>query len=124
MPKSKRNKVIHTSKVQKKDREWKDGQVEKVREAIDQYTKVFVFEYDHFRNETFKELRDELKDDAQIFMGSKKLWRVAIGKTEEDEYRPGLHQLGEYLGGFCGMIFTNLGMRYCFELWFVGSCSR
>eukprot|EP00958_Prasinococcus_capsulatus_P025172 scaffold4129_cov390-Prasinococcus_capsulatus_cf.AAC.1 len=111
MPKSKRNKVVHTSKVQKKDREWKDGVVEKVRTAIDQYTRVFVFEYEHFRNETFKELREELKDDAQIFMGSKKLWRVAIGRTEDDEYRQGLHQLGDYLSGFCGIVFTNLGAQ-------------
>ncbi|GBF93536.1 hypothetical protein Rsub_06256 [Raphidocelis subcapitata] len=108
MPKSKRNKVVHLSKTKKKDREWKEGIITQVRNAVDNYPHVYVFKFHNMRNEKFKELRDELKDSSRFVMGSNKMLQVALGKTPADEYRTNLHLLSERLRGHVGLFFTTL----------------
>lgn len=41
-------------------------------------------------------------------MGSNGKLQVALGKSSEDEYRPGLAQLAERIQGNVGLFFTNL----------------
>lgn len=41
-------------------------------------------------------------------MGSNKVLKVALGKSESDEYLPGLHQLSERASGSVGLFFTKL----------------
>lgn len=108
MPKSKRNKVVNLSKTKKKDREWKEGLITQVRNAVDNYPSVYVFRYHNMRNEQFKELRDDLKDSSRFVMGSNKMLQVALGKTEADEYRTNMHLLSERLKGHVGLFFTSL----------------
>ena len=43
-------------------------------------------------------------------MGSHKVLRVALGREEGDEHRPGLHSLAARLRGDSGLICTNLGV--------------
>ena len=45
-----------------------------------------------------------------FFLGSHKVLRVALGRQEEDEHRPGLHSLALRLRGDSGLICTNLGV--------------
>ena len=33
--------------------------------------------------------------------------QVALGRSEEEEYRDNLYKLGELLGGNCSLFFTN-----------------
>jgi mRNA turnover protein 4 len=44
MPKSRRDKVISLTQTKKKDREWKGGLIEQIREALETYQSVFVFD--------------------------------------------------------------------------------
>ncbi len=50
MPKSKRNKVISLTQVDKKTREQKEKLFEKIRECIPQYQHCFAFAVDNMRN--------------------------------------------------------------------------
>jgi mRNA turnover protein 4 len=47
---------------------------------------------------------------SSFFLGSHKVLRVALGREEEDEHRPGLHSLALRLRGDSGLICTNLGV--------------
>jgi mRNA turnover protein 4 len=108
MPKSRRDKVVALTQTKKKDREWKGGLIESVREALDEYSGVFVFRCVNLRNNTFKDMKADLKDTSKFFMGSNKVLQVALGKGPEDEQREGLHQLSAHVRGHSGVVFTNL----------------
>ncbi|PNH03180.1 mRNA turnover protein 4, partial [Tetrabaena socialis] len=107
MPKSKRNKVVSLTKVKKKDRAWKEGLLEKIRQCLDTYPAVYVFKYYNMRNESFKQLREDLKEHSRFILGSTSLTQVAIGKSAADEYKAGLSGLSEHLKGTVGLFFTK-----------------
>jgi len=108
MPKSKRNKVVNLTKAKKKDKQWKEGLITLVRNAVEEYPSVCVFRHHNLRNELFKDLREQLKDTSKIVMGSNKVLQVALGKTSADELRTNLHQLSSRLAGQVGLLFTNM----------------
>ena len=110
MPKSRRDKVISLTQTKKKDREWKGGLIEQIREALETYQSVFVFRCTNLRNNAFKELKAELSETSRFFMGSNKVIQVALGKGPEDEQRDGLHQLSEHVRGHAGVVFTDLSL--------------
>jgi hypothetical protein len=62
MPKSKRAKVIHTTKVDKKTREHKDRLFKNIRDCVPEYQHCFVFSVDNMRNSYLKDVRHELSD--------------------------------------------------------------
>ena len=62
MPKSKRARVLHLSKVEKKGKELAEKVYNAVREAADEYTLVFVFRVENMRNNYLKEVRTEFSD--------------------------------------------------------------
>jgi mRNA turnover protein 4 len=62
MPKSKRAKVVHTSKVTKKGKELTHRLFANVRSSIDTYAYVFVFRVSNMRNTYLKDVRNELED--------------------------------------------------------------
>lgn len=96
------------TKVKKKTKEWKEGIIALVHECVDKYERAYVFKYMNMRNARLKELRDELQDSSRFVMGSMKVLRVALGKSEAEEYQQNLHLLGEHLTGNAGVFFTNL----------------
>ncbi|GAX74570.1 hypothetical protein CEUSTIGMA_g2019.t1 [Chlamydomonas eustigma] len=108
MPKSKRNRVVALTKAKKKGKDWKEGLVQHVRTAVEQYQSVYVFQHFNMRTEQFKELRQELQENSRFLMGSTKLLQVALGKSESDEVRTNIHLLSERLKGHTGLLFTNL----------------
>lgn len=108
MPKSKRNKVVNLTKAKKKDKQWKEGLITLVRNAVEEYPSVCVFRHHNLRNELFKDLREQLKDSSKFVMGSNKVLQVALGKSAADELRPNLCRLGEALVGQVGLLFTRL----------------
>ena len=109
MPKSRRDKVIALTQTKKKDREWKGGLIEQIREALEQYQSVFVFRCANLRNNAFKELKATLADSSRFFMGSNKVMQVALGKRPEDEPVDNSHLLSEYLRGQVCLLLSNKG---------------
>jgi mRNA turnover protein 4 len=108
MPKSRRDKVVALTQTKKKDREWKGGLIESVREALDEYGSVYAFRCVNLRNNAFKDLKADLSASTRFFMGSNKVLQVALGKTEADEQRDNLHKVSAFVKGHSGLVFTNL----------------
>ncbi|KAF1982452.1 mRNA turnover protein 4 [Aulographum hederae CBS 113979] len=106
MPKSKRAKVVHLSKVDKKDKDNKDRLYTSIREAADKYQHVFVFSVDNMRNTYLKDVRSEFSD-SRLFFGKTKVMAKALGTTTETSYLPALSSLSTYLHGSVGLLFTS-----------------
>lgn len=67
MPKSKRAKVVHLSKVDKKGKELTIKLFANVQECVDQYQYIFVFSVENMRNSYLKQVRAELSDSRSVF---------------------------------------------------------
>jgi mRNA turnover protein 4 len=66
MPKSKRAKVIHLTKVDKKGKELTLKLFANVRECLDQYQYCFVFSVENMRNTYLKDVRTEFADSRLL----------------------------------------------------------
>eukprot|EP01023_Acetabularia_acetabulum_P014306 TRINITY_DN1700_c0_g1_i1.p2 TRINITY_DN1700_c0_g1~~TRINITY_DN1700_c0_g1_i1.p2 ORF type:complete len:282 (-),score=36.08 TRINITY_DN1700_c0_g1_i1:337-1182(-) len=109
MPKSKRAKVVHIGGAKSvKSREWKEGIVSRCQQYIDQFEHVYVFKNQKLRSSQARIIRDSLKPDTRIQMGPVKVMRVALGRSQEEEYQDGLHNLAERMRGTVGLLYSNL----------------
>ena len=66
MPKSKRAKVVHLSKVEKKGKENTLRLFKTVRECTDQYQYIFVFGVENMRNNYLKDVRAQFPDSRSV----------------------------------------------------------
>lgn len=66
MPRSKRAKVVHLSKVQKHGKELSLKLFANVQEAADNHQYCFVFEVENMRNNYLKELRAQFPDSRCV----------------------------------------------------------
>ncbi|KAK5009173.1 hypothetical protein LTR28_002330 [Elasticomyces elasticus] len=106
MPKSKRAKVVHLSKTEKKGKEHTAKLFAAVREAAEKYQYIFLFAVENMRNTYLKDVRSEFSD-SRMFFGKTKVMAKALGSTAEDEHLPGLGKLSEHLTGSVGLLCTN-----------------
>ncbi|TVY38690.1 Ribosome assembly factor [Lachnellula subtilissima] len=106
MPKSKRAKIVHLTKVDKKGKELSLKLFSNVRECLDEYQHCFVFSVENMRNTYLKDVRNELSD-CRLFFGKTKVMAKALGSTPEDEYQPNTRLLAPHLVGNVGLLFTN-----------------
>lgn len=108
MPKSKRDRPVTLSKTKKKGRGHKESIVNSIRQAVENYSSIYVFSFENMRNLKFKEFREKLKSTSRFFLGSNKVMQIAIGRSVADEIRPGLRKVSKLLHGDTGLFFTNL----------------
>lgn len=106
MPISKRDRVIHTSKVKKHDKSEKTGQIDSIRDAVSAHRFAYAVEITNERNNIIKAIRDEIKP-GKLFYSKNKLIQVALGFSAESECAQGIHPLTGYMTGHCGLICTN-----------------
>ncbi|OCK76777.1 mRNA turnover protein-like protein 4 [Lepidopterella palustris CBS 459.81] len=106
MPKSKRAKVVHLSKTDKKGKELSQKLFANVREAANNYQYIFVFSVENMRNTYLKEVRTEFAD-SRIFFGKTKVMAKALGQAASDEHLPNLSALTPHLNGNVGLFFTS-----------------
>ena len=66
--------------------------VSQVRDCCDKYTNIFVYDVVNTRNTRLKEIRT-LWSDSRFFYGKNRVMQLALGKTEAEEYREGLHHV-------------------------------
>ncbi|KAF6164909.1 hypothetical protein GIB67_017112 [Kingdonia uniflora] len=100
--------TVTLSKTKKKGREHKETIVNSIRDAIEKYNSVYVFSFENMRNLKFKEFREQLKTSSRFFLGSNKVMQIALGKTDSDEIRTGIHKVSKLLHGDAGLCLTNL----------------
>jgi hypothetical protein len=67
MPKSKRAKVVHLTKTDKKGKELSLKLFTNVQEAADNFEHVFVFAVENMRNSYLKEVRQEFADSRYVY---------------------------------------------------------
>ncbi|KAF2838064.1 mRNA turnover protein-like protein 4 [Patellaria atrata CBS 101060] len=106
MPKSKRMKIVHTSKTDKKGKELSEKLFNGVREAAEQYQYIFVFSVENMRNTYLKDVRSKFSD-SRIFFGKTKIMAKALGQDASSEHLPNLHELTRHLHGNVGLLFTS-----------------
>jgi hypothetical protein len=66
MPKSKRAKVVHLSKTDKKGKELSERLFANVQEAADNFAYIFVFSVENMRNSYLKQVRQEFADSRYV----------------------------------------------------------
>ncbi|ERF71725.1 hypothetical protein EPUS_05597 [Endocarpon pusillum Z07020] len=108
MPRSKRARVIPTSKTGKNRKELVQRLHSRIQAAIDAYPSIWVFSVQNMRNSIIKRIRAQLGDNSRIFMGKTKLMVHALGASVETEYAPGLSGLTPYMRGEVGLLCTRL----------------
>ncbi|KAF3435150.1 hypothetical protein FNV43_RR22237 [Rhamnella rubrinervis] len=108
MPKSKRDRPVTLSKTKKKGREHKEAVVNAIRQAVEDYSSIYVFSFENMRNLKFKEFREQLKSTSRFFLGSNKVMQVALGRSAADEIIPGIYKVSKLLRGDAGLCFTNM----------------
>ncbi|KAK9477976.1 ribosomal protein L10-domain-containing protein [Lipomyces japonicus] len=106
MPKSKRSNLVSLTKTQKKGREGKEAQFNLIREALDTYKYVWVFDVANMRNAFLKDVRRDWAG-SRLFFGRTKVMAKALGLTDADEYKPSLSKLSSRLKGAVGLLLTN-----------------
>ncbi|KAF1847226.1 mRNA turnover protein-like protein 4 [Cucurbitaria berberidis CBS 394.84] len=106
MPKSKRAKVVHLTKTDKKGKELSQKLFANVQEAADNFEHIFVFSVENMRNSYLKAVRAEFSD-SRFFFGKTKVMAKALGQTPAEEHLTNLSKLTEYLAGNVGLFFTN-----------------
>lgn len=106
MPKSKRARVVPTSKTSKNRKELVKQLYANIQSAVDSFPYVWVFQVENMRNTNMKHVRAQL-DDCRIFMGKTKVMAHALGSTPETEHAPGLRFLTPYMTGEVGLLLTR-----------------
>lgn len=108
MAQSKRAKVVHLTKVARKDKAAKGALYETVQDAARRFSRAYVFSVANMRNRTMKDVRGALGDRGRILIGKNRVMALALGRSADDEVVPGGSQLGEKLVGGVGVLFTDM----------------
>jgi ribosomal protein L10 len=107
MPKSKRNKVVHLTQVKKKGKDHKDDLLKQLKQFVDQYEFVYVFDFEKTKSDRIMNLRLKMKEYGRIFAGRNSLVAQAlnqIGAATNTSYDKFLR----HIVGHRGLLFTSV----------------
>ncbi|KAL9587444.1 MAG: hypothetical protein Q9212_000260 [Teloschistes hypoglaucus] len=107
MPKSKRAKVVHLTKTQKKGKELTLRLYANIQECVPQFPYIYVFGVENMRNNYLKNVRADLAGDSRIFFGKTSVMARALGDSPSTEPFPSTSLLSPHLSGPCGLIFSH-----------------
>jgi mRNA turnover protein 4 len=97
------------TKVKSLGHQRKETLVEQIHELCNTYTTVYTFDVLNSRSTLIKDARVASKEFGRFVFGKLKVMRIALGTSEDEAYKPGLHILGDKIeGGTGGLFFTNL----------------
>eukprot|EP00392_Amoebophrya_sp_AT5.2_P012889 g12996.t1 len=116
MPKSKRVRQVALTKVKKVDgKERKDGLIEKIQDAVDEYKHALVLTVENQRNELIKQIRLHFtkkgaaeKKGGRLFMGNNNVIKLALGNSPANEIADKIHYLGEKIQGECALLCSDM----------------
>lgn len=82
------------TKTAGKGRPLKTKLVETLRDAVDEYDRIFVFKFENLRASKFKDVRMHFRE-SKIFMGKNSIAQIALGRTAEDEFKDNLRNVSK-----------------------------
>eukprot|EP01063_Lacrimia_lanifica_P017577 TRINITY_DN24629_c0_g1_i1.p2 TRINITY_DN24629_c0_g1~~TRINITY_DN24629_c0_g1_i1.p2 ORF type:complete len:223 (+),score=123.74 TRINITY_DN24629_c0_g1_i1:55-723(+) len=106
MPKNKREKKVALTNVKPKGMEHKEGLVDNIRAAVEEFENCFTFDLGNLRTNHLALVRKEFKD-SRIFLGKNKVMAIALGRSKEESHQDNLYKLAAKLTGTSGLLFTN-----------------
>lgn len=108
MGRSKRERPVALTKTRKilDNREKKLKHISQIRQHVDDYENIYLFQISNMRNTLLKKLRDTWSD-SRFSLGRKSLAQVAFGKEKQTEHADGISELATQVTGNVGLLFTN-----------------
>eukprot|EP00771_Trimastix_marina_P003822 gnl/Trimastix_PCT/529.p2 GENE.gnl/Trimastix_PCT/529~~gnl/Trimastix_PCT/529.p2 ORF type:complete len:218 (+),score=54.59 gnl/Trimastix_PCT/529:71-724(+) len=106
MPKSKRSQPVVLAETVKKNRAQKEYYVNSLRDALDKYNSMYVFQYENMKTQLFQDVRNAFTG-SKFFLGKNKLMMVALGRTPESEYKDGVSRIAARVHGSAGLLLTD-----------------
>eukprot|EP01135_Chromosphaera_perkinsii_P002496 Nk52_evm12s224 gene=Nk52_evmTU12s224 len=117
MPKSKRNKSLWLTKTQSKGHALKENLVGSIRDGVEKYKYLYVIKVKNMRNNKLKAVRESWPS-SKFFFGKNKVMCVALGRSEEEEVKEGLHLVAKKVrGNNVGLLATDSAPEEVVE-WF------
>ncbi|KAF8321480.1 uncharacterized protein EI90DRAFT_3068824 [Cantharellus anzutake] len=108
MPRARRPKLVSLTKTEKKiTKAHKENFVADVREHVAKWKYVYVLRVGNIRNSALKIVREKWKGTARLFFGRIRVMAVALGTSEDNECRDGIHAVSKHLQGGDGLFFTD-----------------
>ena len=114
MPKSKRNRLVPTSRTSKKTPEHKKVLAQSIQTSASAHPYIYIFSIADMRNNFIKDLRNTLSASSsasRIMMGKTRIMAIALGTTAETACEDGVEGLAPYLKGEVGLLFTDRDER-------------
>jgi len=108
MPRSKRDKKVALTKVDKKvGLDGKNDKIKIIKDEMPNYKRYFTFSTDNTRNQVIKQLRLDWANDSRFFFTKRSLIRLAFGEDEQTEVMKGLAPFGQRIRQDIGLLMTN-----------------
>jgi len=115
MAKSKRNKVVSLTKTKKSNvSDKKLDLVEKIQKYMKNFKYCYTFSYKNMTTMPMQELRNFFSD-SKFVIGKNKVLQIALGRNEEDSFKPNSYKLSKFLNNNCGLFFTDKDPEYVVE---------
>jgi len=107
MPRSKRDKKVALTKVDKKiGLDVKNDKIRMIKEAMPLFKRYFTFSTDNTRNQVIKQLRLDWAGDSRFFFTKRSLIRLAFGEIENSDEKA-LATFGSRIKQDIGLLMTN-----------------
>lgn len=65
-----------------------------IKECVDEYANIFLFSVQNMRNTKLKDVRSKWRE-SRFFFGRNKVMIHAFGRSAEEEYKDGIHELSD-----------------------------
>lgn len=106
MPRSKRSKLVTLAQTDKKGKENKVRIFDEVREALDEYSHLWLLQLDDVRTPVLQDIRSDWVG-SKLMLGKRRVLEKALGDNVQEEYKENLHKISKLCGGVPGLLFTN-----------------
>lgn len=84
--------AVNLTKTSSKGKSLKSKLIETLRDAIDEYERIYLFDIGNIRSSKMREIRFQWKE-SKIFMGKNTVAQVAFGRSPEEEYKDNLRNV-------------------------------
>mmetsp|Transcript_6289 Transcript_6289/g.22101 ORF Transcript_6289/g.22101 Transcript_6289/m.22101 type:complete len:219 (-) Transcript_6289:2285-2941(-) len=99
---------VALTEVRQKEPRSREGLLELLNLAILDYRRIYVVRFFNLRNQTQKQLRDNLKKRALTFFGNNRVLAKALGRIAKESKLAAIDQIAARIRGTVGLIFSDM----------------